>query len=346
MIKYSFLVAVYNVEEYLIECVESLLSIDGFKEDCEIILVDDGSTDNSATICDEYDKRYSQIRVIHQENRGLLQARRTAVEHSRGEYLIFIDSDDYVDTTLLFDIEKYLDSYSPDFLMYGYKKINGSFISYVRLTDKEYVILSQEDITELFVTSEDYNGIACKVVKADLLKNHLDEIYSCSLNIGEDKLQTAYIIKYSNIAVLVGCCPYYYRVRSDSIVHKKTIADLFDVINMYQIVRSVILDIGRINVHVKKKEEYLISKYDVVALDGTMDHIYKYNTRKDLSIQEKKEGLMSLLSTNKSFFNLEVIIAYNIHKYNYVRYRLLISERIDALLFVDRFISMIKMKDR
>lgn len=90
----TVIVPVYNVQKYLERCVKSLLK-QKYK-DLEIILVDDGSTDLSGKMCDEYAERYSQIRVIHKENGGLSSARNAGIEQAKGEFLSFIDSDDWV----------------------------------------------------------------------------------------------------------------------------------------------------------------------------------------------------------------------------------------------------------
>ncbi len=97
--KISVIVPVYKVEKYLKRCVNSILNQDF--EDYEIILVDDGSPDGCPAICDEYAKLYAKISVIHKKNGGLSDARNIAVAQSKGEYIVFIDSDDYVDSNHL-----------------------------------------------------------------------------------------------------------------------------------------------------------------------------------------------------------------------------------------------------
>lgn len=90
----SIIVPVYNVEKYLKTCINSLLEqkLDAY----EIILVDDGSTDSSGGICDEYAKKHEKIQVIHKKNDGLSSARNTGIENAVGKYIGFVDSDDYI----------------------------------------------------------------------------------------------------------------------------------------------------------------------------------------------------------------------------------------------------------
>lgn len=94
MCEISIIVPVYNVEQYLEKCVDSILN-QTFK-DFELILVDDGSPDNSGAICDQYAEKDSRVRVIHKENGGLSDARNAGIDVAKGKYLGFIDSDDYI----------------------------------------------------------------------------------------------------------------------------------------------------------------------------------------------------------------------------------------------------------
>ena len=90
----SVIVPCYNVEEYLPKCIESILN--QTYRNLEILLVDDGSPDNCGRICDEYAAKDSRIRIIHKKNGGLSDARNAALDVMTGEYVTFIDSDDYV----------------------------------------------------------------------------------------------------------------------------------------------------------------------------------------------------------------------------------------------------------
>lgn len=95
MTYFSVIVPVYNVENYLKECINSVL-VQSFK-DYELILVDDGSTDNSGIICDEYENKYENVYALHKNNGGASEARNYGIKKSNGTYLLFLDSDDYWD---------------------------------------------------------------------------------------------------------------------------------------------------------------------------------------------------------------------------------------------------------
>lgn len=111
--KISVIVPVYNVEEYLPKCLESIMA-QSFK-DFELLLIDDGTPDRSGVICDEYAKRDSRIMVVHQKNLGVSAARNRGMEIARGNYVVFVDSDDWVEANYLKDLYDAL----PDYLLRG-----------------------------------------------------------------------------------------------------------------------------------------------------------------------------------------------------------------------------------
>lgn len=89
----SIIVPVYNAEKYLSRCVDSILS--QTMKDFELLLIDDGSQDESGRICDEYSEKDARVRVFHKPNGGVSSARNLGIDHAKGKYIIFIDSDDY-----------------------------------------------------------------------------------------------------------------------------------------------------------------------------------------------------------------------------------------------------------
>lgn len=121
--KFSIIIPVYNVETYLTRCIDSILS--QTFSDFECILVDDGSTDSSGAICDEYAKKDSRVKAVHQENQGSQVARNTGLDVACGQYIEFIDSDDWIEKDALELFYKILSADETiDMLLFGYRFLN------------------------------------------------------------------------------------------------------------------------------------------------------------------------------------------------------------------------------
>lgn len=115
--KISVIIPVYNVEDYLAQCIESVLMQS--YNNLEVLLINDGSTDNSKVICENYAQKYRCIKLINKENGGLSDARNVRILNATGDYLIFIDSDDYWAEDFLYDlVEILINSTTLDFIFF------------------------------------------------------------------------------------------------------------------------------------------------------------------------------------------------------------------------------------
>lgn len=121
MVRLSIIVPIYNVEPFLRKCVDSLLVQD--YEDYEIILVDDGSPDGCPAVCDQYAADYRHVRVVHQQNGGLSAARNSGVEVAKGEYILFADSDDYIEPNVLGALMAQVERERLDVLRFDYQNV-------------------------------------------------------------------------------------------------------------------------------------------------------------------------------------------------------------------------------
>lgn len=119
-LKYSIIVPVYNVERYISRCIDSILK--QTIQDFELILIDDGSPDNSGNICDEYAQLDNRIVVVHQENKGVSAARNKGLDIAKGKYIVFVDSDDEVTSDYL----ECMDNSDADLVISGVKKIGSN----------------------------------------------------------------------------------------------------------------------------------------------------------------------------------------------------------------------------
>lgn len=169
----SIIIPIYNIENYISECVNSILE-QTFKE-YEIILVDDGSTDNSPQICDELAKENESIHVIHKENGGLSDARNAGINSAQGKYLMFVDGDDFLyDNMCLEKIEKELGA--SDILQYkmAYYYPNNKFIEQKDIVNIENEHNFEDKLYKLICNGEISISACDKIISREyLLKNNL-----------------------------------------------------------------------------------------------------------------------------------------------------------------------------
>lgn len=146
----SIIVPIYNVQNYLEHCINSI--VNQTYTNLEIILVDDGSTDSCSDICDNWSIKDDRIKVIHKMNEGLGMARNTGIENATGEYLIFVDSDDYIDELLVEEVYKLQENSNTDIVCYGFYSVNknNKVISQI-VPNPEKLVYEGGDVSEIFL---------------------------------------------------------------------------------------------------------------------------------------------------------------------------------------------------
>lgn len=170
MNKISVVVPVFNMEQYMSKALNSLLK--QTYDDFEILLIDDGSTDGSSELCDEYAQRYDNVRTIHKENGGLSSARNAGIQHATGDYIIFPDPDDWVCEDYLETLVELKNTYNSDLEICGYYVVDDR-ITKIESKEDERILLTQEEaINKLFVGGG-YSGFACnKLYHLDIIRNN------------------------------------------------------------------------------------------------------------------------------------------------------------------------------
>lgn len=225
----SYVVAIYDVREYLSECIESVIQNE---DDIEVLLIDDGSTDGSSEVCDQYALKDNRIRVIHQQNQGVSVARNTGLEQAKGEWICYIDGDDKINIDLNSAVCRVLDN-SADIVMFQYtmdeEKAYGQYFDIHRISvlDRKKIVelragILNSDMKEVtYYKKNNYNYHAPwgKFYRRDfLIKNNLR--FVSGVKKGQDMLFNFDVYKYANEIQLVPFVGYYYRTREDSIGHK------------------------------------------------------------------------------------------------------------------------------
>ena len=167
----SVVVPIYNASKFLNKCLKSIL--DQTYEELEIILVNDGSTDNSLEICNSYAKTDKRIKVIDKENGGVSSARNRGIEEATGKYIVFIDADDYIEKTMFEVLSDDLFKYDVDMTMCVYKKvdINGNILFASKELKEKY--FDDKTFKHYLFMPDYYREILCnKLFKLDIIKNN------------------------------------------------------------------------------------------------------------------------------------------------------------------------------
>lgn len=149
MKRISVIVPVYKVETYLSYCIDSILA-QSYKNS-EIILVDDGSPDRCPVICDEYSKKYHNVRTIHKANGGLASARQSGFEASTGDYILFVDSDDYIAPNMVEILVNAIEVNHADIAICGYNTVWNDEITEHKLSYKNSLIVSKKELETKYV---------------------------------------------------------------------------------------------------------------------------------------------------------------------------------------------------
>ena len=222
----SVIVPVYNVEKYIAACVDSILA--QTYTNLEILLVDDGSTDSSGALCDEYARRDVRVRVIHQENGGVSDARNTGMQSAQGTYFAFVDSDDFIAGDYIAYLYGMIEKHHAQIAVCGYQKVypGDENSCYGTQTDKHNSVNSEK----VYRTEE---GLRQLLYQRGMITSAWGRLFDASLFIQADAIQfpvgklhedVAVMYKLFGAADTIVCgdeAKYYYLQRADSIVNQQ-----------------------------------------------------------------------------------------------------------------------------
>lgn len=216
----SIIVPVYQVEGYLRECIDSL--INQTYENIEILLIDDGSTDKSGQICDEYAKKDNRIRVVHQDYKGVSATRNTGLKNVRGEYIAFVDSDDIVSSEYVEVLYNLIKEYSADISICHYLRSEKADISMLNESDIMPTVVSMQS-QELL---QKWHGRYKKIETVVWNKLYHKSIFQNNISFPEGKIhEDTYVshilVSNADRIVITEQKLYLYRVRHGSITKTK-----------------------------------------------------------------------------------------------------------------------------
>lgn len=220
---FSIITPVYNCQRYIRKCIESV--IDQTYESWELILIDDGSKDSSGAICDSfcYDSR---IKVIHQNNVGALKSRINGIESAKGEYVLGLDADDYLDRNCLETIKKAIAISGSDLVFFGFRMVGGQKgnVKCSLMSGKEY---SQREILEEVIEKTNHS-LWNKAIRTDKVKLADYSGLKRKLSINLDYAQIIPILCNIETGYVIDDILYNYRVYGNSISHSCKVQHIFD----------------------------------------------------------------------------------------------------------------------
>lgn len=215
--RFSVIVPIYNVEKYLEYCVQSILN-QSFK-DFEIILVNDGSTDNSLSLCEQFQAKDDRVKVINQENKWLSGARNAGINRAEGEYLIFVDGDDGLMPKALEEINDCINGDSIVFYKYGYIAEDDSKIEDESPAEFYKNIHCIDDIKKGFLCSDKLGSACIKCMSKKYFNGEIATIrFNEETRFAEDQIFTCDLLNVATDIIILDKEIYAYRQRAGSIM--------------------------------------------------------------------------------------------------------------------------------
>lgn len=217
---FSIIIPVYNVEKYIDECIESILpQVEKLENNCEILLIDDGSTDKSGIICDKYKEKYSDIiKVYHKKNEGLLATRRYGFKRAKGDYIINCDSDDLLENNMLQSVKRVIEKYNtPDIIFINHNVFDGETksIGYENIFANEHDCeIAKAIVLRKYLSGHCIVSVWGKIIKRSCINIKLDYAEYDRLSTGEDTLQSIEFFTNASTFVYLNEALYDYRCGS------------------------------------------------------------------------------------------------------------------------------------
>lgn len=262
----SIIVPVYNVELYLNECIQSIVT-QSYK-DWECILIDDGSTDRSRDICDQWAKKDHRIQVTHQSNQGVSIARNTGILHAKGEFIAFVDSDDWIEQDYLNALTKHISPKSADLCVSGIMQDfkDGTNHTYTPIHQISFC-LNSDNIHHFIDLNRKYllYGPTANLYRKSIIQEH-NIRFRTDLSYGEDLLFNYDYLEHVNNITCIDIAYYHYRIIGNNTLSSKLRQDQFDTdYAQWKVLQSFY---QRKNLWTKEAKELLYLRLWGIIYDG------------------------------------------------------------------------------
>ncbi len=280
----SVIIPVYNVEKYLDRCIESV--INQTYKNIEIILVNDGSIDNSPEICDLWSKKDSRIKVVHKENSGAGIARNTGIEYASGDYVLFVDSDDYINKNTVEKCYHIAKKDKSEIVMYGRTDVDSAGNKKIKPVLTSDYVFKNKEVTDvilpgLFTNEKGFGvGVCGKLIDLNIIRDFEIKFRSEREILSEDALFIIELFSHiSSVSILSE--NYYYYFQNDN-SFSRTFKKDFQIMND-RFLENAVEKCSEFN-YSEKTFNHLKARYLIYCLSGM-----KQLTASDLPLAEKKK---------------------------------------------------------
>lgn len=285
----SFIVPAYNASKTLGNAIDSIINSD---RALEIIIVNDGSSDNTREVIEEYSKKYSIIRPIHQENKGASASRNIGIEAAIGEYLCFVDSDDTLSDSYAQKVNNIVHDRQFDLVIFGYNRVTynkDGFVKEYRVSFPDYEFNSIEK-NENYVTKLIkhilFNHIWNKIYRTSIIKTN-NIRFDSDVKIGEDYMFNLDYLRHSKKVIVSSACLYDYKESLNGLTHKYYDNKFKELFASRKHLRTFLLDYGM---------------DERIYFDSLIRNIYSYSTNlshshSKINITEKRRRINEVINS-------------------------------------------------
>lgn len=327
----SVIIPVYNAEKYIAKCLESVVRAKK-KNDIEIVLINDGSTDSSLSVCEQFSQKYSFIRVFSQKNEGPSLARNKGIEIAEGEFIVFVDADDYVEKDYLEELYNSIVNSESDLACCGY--IDHSEYGIIEATNYSTDTLYKASNFLPFVLEKVGGVLWDKIFRKELIvKNGV--LFNSTIRLSEDLLFVLEYLRYTNKVSIVKKHLYHYnRIDQNGLSKKFTLAQFSTIMEVNTVVLNLVqyfdVDVKLVTSYLEKRRNSFLVRYSNQIVTHKISCCLKRKMLEDLRLNEKYN--FNFKTQNMKSIDYPLVFFMNLKKYRLVIYYCVFLNRIKSLL--------------
>lgn len=335
MLKISVIIPIYNNDKYIKKCLDSVLNQD-FKE-FEVIIINDGSTDNSKAICEKYASKDSRVRLINIKNSGVSNARNIGLQNARGEYIQFIDSDDYIDKNMFKELYNISLNTNADVIISGITKINIKTKNSKEVLPISSGLYNKKEVLNNFELEQRKTGlygyVSNKFIKASIINKYKIK-FDTTIKLAEDLDFYLRLYNNTNNIYLHNKSYYYYYINYEKELYNKV--NYFTQISISLKEKKLLDENKCLNNKNKNQINLIITNFCLCFLYDEFSWTY-FETKKKFKMLAKNDEIVKSFSYSKMKFFEKIILFLIANEIYFITFMMLSIRKICETIY--RFIK-------